>query len=461
MEPLPPLSLLSTSSGPKSARPYVNPFVMPEGSDRFQYREEENQRQKAELASIHRMSLVQRTDMMTPRIPPLVSKATMKVHEPGSTRGTVAPRTREVKPVPPEAPNTAKNMRMTEFVAQKREIFLVQLLIERKTREMTRLETEMRAEERSLLETENALSEASNQYKMATAQAEAALTRARKSLEAATRNRVELQREYKLVQQSSSIMHSEISKNRDTLEAYRKYHEFLVNITPQGRTMEDFYKSPKLLEEEMDNLEKENLFLIEQYENAQTELAKGENVESEMLSETNEELKKVQERLARVPKVEDMPEIPEEVDRETSAAVDKELDDINGLVKQTYLNCFHAEANISAMMMLERLESALEDMYVKMEYVNPAFAAEKQAKKDYLRAEQRRAQENQRREAEQRLKIEHALERATRPIKKRTGRPMMRRMLPIKIEEQDDEQLRAQLREQERIETLLYGEDTD
>ena len=463
MEPLPDLSSLSTSGGPYSARPRVNPFIMPEGSDRFQYREEENQRQRAELATFHRMSLVQRTDMLTPRIPPCISKATMKVHEPGRTRAAVAPRARPdvVKPVQPEAPNTAKNMRMTEFVAQKREIFLVQLLIERKTKEMTRLENEMRAEEHQLLETENSLAETSNQYKMATAQAEASLARARKAVEAATKNRVELQKEYKLLQQTSSIIHTEISKNRDTLESYRQYFEFLKTITPEGRKMEDFYASPKLLETEMDNLEKENLFLIDQYEALKIDLEKGENRESEMLSETNEQLKKVQARLAHVPKVEEIPEIPEEADHQASEALDKELETLNNLIKHTYLSCFHAEANISAMMMLERIENALEGLYEQMEYVDPEFAGAKQKKKDYERAEERRAEESRRKEAEQRMKIEHALERATRPIKKRTGRPIMRRMLPIKIVDQDDEQYRAYLKEQQRIETLLYGEDSD
>ena len=461
VESLANLTTLSTSKGPSSARTYVNPFIMPKGSDRFQYREEENRKQKAQLAAVHKMTLVQRADMQTPRIPSLVSSQGERVREPSSARSNAAPRSNEVRPVPPEAPNTAKNMRMTEFVAQKREIFLVQLLIERKNKEMNRLDNEMRAEEKALLDTENSLAETSNQYKMATAQAEAALARARKASEAAAKKRVELQKEYKLLTQTTSITRAEITKNEDTLEAHRRYYEFLQSITPEGHSMEEFYESPKKLEAEFDTLERENLFLIEQFRELEQEIEKGVNREHKMLSDTVEQLETVRKKLGVVPVVPDEPHTLTEADVREAENVENELKVLREMILETFVKCFGAGGDISTMGMLERIENALEDMYVKIEYVNPAFAEQKQKKKDYERSEQRRRDEALRKEAEQRLKVEQALERACRPIKKRTGRPMVRRVLPIKEKCTDEAALRAAMLEQQRIERLLYGEDMD
>ena len=461
IESLANLTTLSTSGGPSSARSYVNPFIMPKGSDRFQYREEENRKQKEQLAAVHKMTLVQRADMQTPKIPSLVTTATVKVREPSSARSGAAPRSNEVRPVPPEAPNTGKNMRMTEFVAQKREIFLVQLLIERKNKEMHRLDNEMRAEEKSLLDTENALAEASNQYKMATAQAEAALARARKASEAATKKRVELQKEYKLLLQTTSITRAEITKNEDTLEAHRRYYEFLKSITRDGHSMEEFYESPKVLEAEFDAMEKQNLFLIEQFQELEQDIEKGVNREHTILADTIAQIESVQKKLGVVPVVKDEPYTLTEADLREAENVESELKALNALILKTFVKCFGAGGDISTMGMLERIENALEDMYVKIEYVNPAFVEQKQKKKDYERGEQRRKEEAERKEAEQRLKVQQALERATRPIKKRTGRPMVRRVLPIKETRTDEAALRAAMLEQQRINDLLYGEDLD
>jgi hypothetical protein len=91
--------------------------------------------------------------------------------------------------------------------------------------------------------------------------------------------------------------------------------------------------------------------------------------------------------------------------------------------------------------------------------VKPQFAEAKQKKKDEARFEQQRAAMAEKKAAEQKLKYDQAVERAQKPIKKRTGRPPVRRMLPITIQRTDPEKLSAEQFERERIEKLLYGEE--
>jgi hypothetical protein len=58
---------------------------------------------------------------------------------------------------------------------------------------------------------------------------------------------------------------------------------------------------------------------------------------------------------------------------------------------------------------------------------------------------------------DQKLKYEQALERAQMPIKKRTDRPPVKRMLPITAKPVDPEKSLTDQIKRERIETLLYG----
>ena len=66
---------------------------------------------------------------------------------------------------------------------------------------------------------------------------------------------------------------------------------------------------------------------------------------------------------------------------------------------------------------------------------------------------------NQKAEMEQQRKIEQAIERAKRPIPKRTGRPTLDRILPIKIVKPDDELIKMKEYEARKERELLYGND--
>jgi len=107
----------------------------------------------------------------------------------------------------------------------------------------------------------------------------------------------------------------------------------------------------------------------------------------------------------------------------------------------------------------ELILGELEAFYARMEAVSPEFAKAKQQKKDDERAEHARNERDVQKEVEEKIKFEKALERARMPIKRRTGRQLVGRMLPIDPRQKDAEKCHAEMLEHQRVEQLLYGDE--
>jgi hypothetical protein len=351
-------------------------------------------------------------------------------------------------------------MLMPEFIAHKRDVFLIALMCGRKNKEITDLANETKTQEQNFLDTEAAISEMSTQYKMATAHLEANLARARKATEGAARARMDIQKQYKLMVQSSAAIRSDIVKNEDNLERYRLYDDFLTVVAhdkPDG-----FRNDPKNLIQELEDMEDDNLFIIGQYEQLRVAAEKRLDKVSSQIVSTDAHIKVAAERAASVPDFSSSSSHRlSESDTRAAEKLDAEIREIRDLITQTYIRCFGKAGNLSSIMMLEQIENALERLYQKMKVVNPVFAGKKQKKKDEERMERRRLDALEQKAAEQKLKVEQALARATKPRKLMTGRPMMNRMLPIVCTRPNEEKLRADLMERERLEALLYGIEDD
>jgi hypothetical protein len=145
---------------------------------------------------------------------------------------------------------------------------------------------------------------------------------------------------------------------------------------------------------------------------------------------------------------------------EHSRMLDEAYEHIADRVKASYRACFHRESEMSPLRMLMVVEARLEQLATALETIDPAFVAHKQSEQEKKRREQHRIRKQIRQEEEQRMKMEHALARATRPIQKRSGRPLMPRTLPRKAQAGIDYAQLAAMREQQRIDELLYGEIT-
>jgi hypothetical protein len=107
--------------------------------------------------------------------------------------------------------------------------------------------------------------------------------------------------------------------------------------------------------------------------------------------------------------------------------------------------------------MLEKVENTLERFYRTVVKVEPAFVAEKTAIRLKERREEQRIMKQVKQAQDQLRKREQAAKRANRPVKQKTGRPLVRRSLIAKKEKNDDDYLRRVKREQDRVENLLFG----
>jgi hypothetical protein len=429
-----------------------NPFSMPPGSGRFRYRDELDQLRTDEWNAARQMTIVQRSAFDHSAIPPLVSRGTLASH---------AAKVKASSIVPPVPPKTTRRMGMREFVAQKREIFLIQLMIQRKCAEMSQLSQEIQSEEQNCIETERRISELSNQYKLESAKAEAALAQGRRATEVATKQRMDLQKLYHFTQQRTAHLRTDILRNRDLMEDYQGYQAFLRSVTPDGYEPLKFFVEPGDLIEEIEGLQEANRFLVSQCEAVELALEKATDPIVTEMKEADETIRSVSAKMSRSGQRTVVEEGLTEGDMKMAERLDGELGRLSKLIGRVHVSCFGSGGSLPPLLMLERIESGLDDLLNRFERVHPQFAASKQRKKDEERLEKYKLMVAEKKSAEQKLKFEAALERAQMPIKKRSGRPPIKRMLPIGLNRKDPEQWRADQMERERIERLLYGRDVD
>jgi hypothetical protein len=115
--------------------------------------------------------------------------------------------------------------------------------------------------------------------------------------------------------------------------------------------------------------------------------------------------------------------------------------------------------DLSTLGMLLHMEQRLEEFYAQNSLISPEFIAQKNAEHEKRRREERRIRKQIKEAQEQRIKMEQALARATRPVQKRTGRPLMERSLLRQAQPVVDVAKLAALKEQQRLDALLYGPD--
>jgi hypothetical protein len=427
--------------------------MMPKVSEPSGFRKEQERLKQANFQSTQQMTLVQRTNAAKPLIPSLVSPRPVPVES--------EPAFDDVRPILPEPPHTMKQMSMNDFVGEKRQIFLEQLMIERKRSEIHRLESQIVAQEKDIQDTDSALDDTSNQYKMTRSQAEAALARAQRASELAMKKRTGLQKELKLEEQSVTKVRSEISKNRERLDSYRSYQEFMNRVVPKGLDPDEFFTSPRVLADEMDSQEERTLFFMKQFQSLEREFEKRLGRVTSRIDSADDDFRLAEAKVTGLPVIDEFTQKLTPSDVKYAASIEGELWHLNYLIEHAYANCFGSEQCFGSLLMLERIEKALEDLYRLIGSINPAFVQAKQLKKDEKRMEKQRLEIEARKEAEQKLKYDQAVERAQMPIKKRTGRPPVKRMLPIKTHRPDPEQSQAEAIERERLESLLYGADSD
>lgn len=435
----------------------TNPFRLPSAIDSFGFKEQNKKHLHEERERMRKMTLMQRTDALKPSVPPCITQKTRS--------NSVISRNRDYL----STSNTSsasqlqfeKHIRTSEFIQQTREVYIMQMVIDKKNDEIQRIGSHMKREEAELIRREQKINQESQNIKLLTTKCEVRLARARKKAEDATSRRVDLIKKVKQVTNSVATMNSEILKNEDLLESYNRYNDFLKSLTPHRYTnMFDYFKDPSVLIEDINDCEMKNLNMIQGYHYYSNHLESGTSVLQNELVDTNNIIEELNESIESCDKdnsnYEIIPENSEETQKQ-SDEVEGELERLILCVRKTYVNCLRKEFNHNPISMLEEIEAKLHDFQVKLTLVDPNFIKEKQIIKDKERREKQRREKQEQQEIEQAKKMKQTLERATKPIKKRTGRPIVGKSKLVTHQKKDDQLLIKQRLEQQRLDKLLYG----
>ena len=119
-----------------------------------------------------------------------------------------------------------------DFIAKKREMFLVQYALGVKREEMRKLEDIAQTEEQKLLDDEKALEEDAAKFDAFLKENDKNSVEAIKRAESETKAKLEKIQEIKKINVQIMSIRSDMSKNEDQLKDLQRYRQFLDKLTP-------------------------------------------------------------------------------------------------------------------------------------------------------------------------------------------------------------------------------------
>jgi len=219
------------------------------------------------------------------------------------------------------APRRAEKENMTEYIAKKREMFLVQMSLDTKREEIRKLEEKAQLKEEALQRSEQMLEEDAMRFDAFLKENDKKAHDAIKKAEEETKKKQEKSQEIKRLTQQIQALTSEMSKDSEALEDCLKYKTFLDMLTPpewfQRHRDSQEAKRKSIQKERFDKKyaewEKQKRRLVEQHkkeQEARIEAAKKQRRNKDQAMEDDESNKLV---IPPPPKLEDeIVEIPEE-----------------------------------------------------------------------------------------------------------------------------------------------------
>ncbi len=130
------------------------------------------------------------------------------------------------------APRRPEKENMTEFIAKKREMFLVQMSLDTKREEIRKLEEKAQMKEEALQRSEQMLEEDAMRFDAFLKENDKKAHDAIKRAEEESKRKQEKTQEIKRLTQQIQALSSEMSKHRESLEDCMRYKQFLDMLTP-------------------------------------------------------------------------------------------------------------------------------------------------------------------------------------------------------------------------------------
>lgn len=365
---------------------------------------------------------------------------------------------------------------VSDFIAKKKEMFLLSLSLDTKWAEIQKLEERAQWREEALAKSDKMLLEDSARFEKFLRENDEKALEAAKRAEQETRLKQEKVKEIRRLSAEIESTKNELSKVDESLGKCQEYKRFLDGLTPRdwivarrtdllqeppsepvsgdlvdGR-LEDalggqYFTRPRQLLDVFESLEENNLFLIQQCQDTEEALEKVRHQfqETKLTMDANlstlssqvehlqgsieEEMERSRDDEEQPPKVKvGKPGKKDTGPREPTPA------ELKKAIERAYANVgFVVDISVTPISMLTKIEQELEKAMIRMAELDPELKQKAEKQKNKERRERMRAEKVAILKAEQERKTQKVLARSTQPVKKRVGKPEMFRSAPPKV----------------------------
>ena len=396
--------------------------------------------------------------MERPKVPPCETRATRLVRtslsKTGEWKTSAFMTTGDQTATSPRRTRRRKQTKH-DLCDEKREIYRIQMLVDRKTREMKRIQNHRAKAEQNYEKELRRIDELSDEYKKALIQIEVAVAREKRLADRASGDKTEKSKMYEKHMHDVHHLRYEIVKHEAEKEELSQYAEFLRLFCPKGKELMEFYTKPDVLVEELHRMERENLYIIQHCQHIEDIAA----IRSKPCADQCEEVKTMQAEADELMKeLKEVGEFIGKLDLTQKKEIEAEYRELTQLVHGTFFRCFKVRSNLEPLFMLEKLQLEMERMYRLEDKVEPEFLEMKRTAQYRAWRESQRKKKLEEQAAAQNRKIQQTLARASKPIFYKWKRPVVERMVPFKeIRREDEEAIRRRIQE-EKERQLLFGE---
>mmetsp|Transcript_33784 Transcript_33784/g.56713 ORF Transcript_33784/g.56713 Transcript_33784/m.56713 type:complete len:611 (+) Transcript_33784:2-1834(+) len=237
------MALAAPAAEKDDRSPYRNPFKMPTDEEVFALRDEERHRKNEERERVKSQRVWEKSTwasrMGTTRMTSTRSEddeLTFDALGAPNVQDGSRPKPKATSILPTGTAFTAERRKekenMADFIAKKREMFLVQMSLDTKRAEIRKLEERATQREEALKKSEQMLEEDALRFDAFLKENDMKAVEAIKKAEIETKAKADKVQEIKRLNGQIATIKSEMSKYEEQLEDCRKYKEFLDRLTP-------------------------------------------------------------------------------------------------------------------------------------------------------------------------------------------------------------------------------------
>ncbi|KAI8918642.1 hypothetical protein DFJ77DRAFT_456369 [Powellomyces hirtus] len=216
---------------PSPLRKSTNPFHMPSDVEVFSMREEERRQKQETKEKMRHLHIYEKSTVKRKNFKQLLAEEDDDIHFYNELRKRDSDKILTTRQARVDRHFGKENLH--DFIAKKREMFLVQYALGVKREEMRKLEEIAQAEEQKLLDDEKALEEDAAKFDAFLKENDKNSVEAIKKAEQETKAKLEKIQEIKKLNVHIMSIRSDMSKNEDQLKDLQRYREFLDKLTPR------------------------------------------------------------------------------------------------------------------------------------------------------------------------------------------------------------------------------------